>query len=75
MQSTVHLASQLEQISDSFIKGSSYDPTTYYLNDSIFDRDEFKRLKKEGLIEISFKNQFEKRYTLSDKGKQYINRA
>jgi hypothetical protein len=75
MHSTLQLASQLQQIGHSFIEASFYDPTTYYLGDIPFDRDEFKRLKKEGLIELSFQNQFGKRYTLSSKGKQYLKTA
>jgi hypothetical protein len=75
MQSATQLASQLQQIKHSFIETSFYDPTTYYLGDIVFDRDEFKRLKKEGLIEVSFENNFGKRYTLSNKGKEFINRA
>lgn len=75
MQLATPLASQLQQINHSFIEASFYDPTTYYLGDMVFDRDEFKRLKKEGLIEVSFQNTFCKRYTLSNKGKEFINRA
>ena len=48
MQSTVQLTSQLLQISHSFIEASFYDPTTYYLGETPFDRDEFNKLKKEG---------------------------
>ena len=66
---------QLQQIAGSFIKASFYDPTTLYLNDSPFDRDEFKKLKKEGYLELSFHNRHEKRYTLSSKGRQLINVA
>lgn len=75
MQSTVQLTSQLLQISHSFIEASFYDPTTYYLGEMPFDRDEFKKLKKEGLIEVSFQNQFGKRYTLSNKGRNFISQA
>jgi len=75
MQSTVQLTSQLLQISRSFIEASFYDPTTYYLGETPFDRDEFKKLKKEGLIEVSFQNNFGKRYTLSNKGRNFINQA
>ena len=75
MQSTMYLTSQLQQINRSFIEASFYDPTTYYLNDAPFDRDEFKRLKKEGLIEVSFQNDFGKRYTLSSKAKQLLKQA
>ena len=75
MQSTVQLTSQLLQISHSFIETSFYDPTTYYLGEMPFDRDEFKKLKKEGLIEVSFQNQFGKRYTLSNKGRNFISQA
>jgi hypothetical protein len=75
MHSSMPLASQLQLISRSFIEASFYDPTTYYIGEIPFDRDEFKRLKKEGLIELSFQNQFGKRYTLSNKGKEYIKRA
>jgi hypothetical protein len=75
MQTTTQLASQLQQISHSFIEFSSYDPTTYYLGDTLLDRDEFKKLKKEGLIEVCSQDNFGKRYTLSSKGKQFINRA
>jgi len=75
MQSTVQLTSQLLQISHSFIEASFYDPTTYYLGEMPFDRDEFKKLKKEGLIEVSFQNHFGKRYTLSNKGRDFINQA
>ena len=46
MQSSMQLTSQLLQISHSFIEASFYDPTTYYLGEVPFDRDEFKRLKK-----------------------------
>ena len=75
MQSSMQLTSQLLQISHSFIEASFYDPTTYYLGEVPFDRDEFKKLKKEGLIELSFQNHFGKRYTLSNKGKNFINQA
>ena len=75
MQSSIQLASQLSQISHSFIETSFYDPTTYYLDETPFDRDVFKQLKKEGLIEVSFQNNFGKRYTLSNKGKDFINKA
>jgi len=75
MQSTLQLTSQLLQISHSFIEASFYDPTTYYLGETPFDRDEFKKLKKEGLIEVSFQNNFGKRYTLSNKGRNFINQA
>lgn len=75
MQSTTQLALQLKQISQSFIVASFYDPTTYYLGDTVIDRDEFKRLKKEGLIEVSSQDRFGKRYTLSDKGREALKRA
>ena len=75
MHATLQLASQLQQISHSFIEASFYDPTTYYIGDVPFDRDAFKKLKKEGLIELLSQNQFGKRYTLSSKGKEYIKRA
>ncbi len=75
MQSSMQLTSQLLQISHSFIEASFYDPTKYYLGEVVFDRDEFKKLKKEGFIEVSFQNQFGKRYTLSNKGREFINRA
>ena len=75
MQSTTQLASQLKQISQSFIEASFYDPTTYYLGDTVIDRDEFKRLKKEGPIEVCFQDRFGKRYTLSNKGKEFLKRA
>ena len=75
MQSTVQLTSQLLQISHSFIEAFYYDPTTCYLGETPFDRDEFKKLKKEGLIEVSFQNQFGKRYTLSNKGRSFISQA
>lgn len=69
----MHLASQLQKISGSFIQASFYDPTTLYLNDSVFDRDDFKSLKKQGLLELSFENRHVKKYTLSTKGKELIN--
>jgi predicted HAD superfamily phosphohydrolase len=75
MQSTTQLTAWLQQINHSFIAASFYDPTTYYLGDTIIDRDEFKKLKKEGLIEVSFQDNFGKRYTLSSKGREYIKRA
>jgi hypothetical protein len=75
MHSTLQLASQLQQIGHSFIEASFYDPTTYYIGDVPFDRDEFKKLKKEGLIELLSQNQFGKRYTLSNKGRQYLKTA
>ncbi len=75
MQSITQLASQLQQINHSFIEASFYDPTTYYLGEVVIDRDEFKLLKKEGLIEVSFENSFGRRYTLSNKGKEFINRV
>jgi hypothetical protein len=75
MQSTLQLASQLQQISNSFIQFSFYDPTTYYLGGTAFDRDEFKRLKKEGLIELSSEDHFGKKYILSNKGRKFINSA
>jgi hypothetical protein len=75
MQSTSQLTNQLQQISNSFIQSSFYDPTTYYLGGSVFDRDEFKRLKKEGLIELGSEDHFGKKYILSNKGKQFMNSA
>ena len=75
MQSTPQLTTQLQQINRSFIEASLYDPTTFYLNDTPFDRDEFKKLKKEGLIEVSFQNHVSKRYTLSNKAKAILNQA
>ena len=75
MQSITQLQAQLQQISHSFIEFSSYDPTTYYLGDATIDRDEFKKLKKEGLIEVCSQNNFVKRYILSNKGREFINRA
>lgn len=69
------LSTQLQQISHSFIEASFYDPTTFYLGDKVIEREEFKRLKKEGLIEVSFQNHIGKRYTLSNKGREYINQA
>jgi hypothetical protein len=75
MQSTSQLASQLQQINNSFIQSSFYDPTTYYLGGTVLDRDEFKKLKKEGLIELSSEDHFGKKYILSSKGKQLINHA
>lgn len=75
MQSITQLQTQLQQINHSFIEFSFYDPTTYYLGDSVIEREEFKRLKKEGLIEVCSQNNFGKRYTLSTKGKEFINRA
>jgi hypothetical protein len=75
MQSTSLLANQLQQINNSFIQSSFYDPTTYYLGGTVFDRDEFKRLKKEGLIEISSEDHFGRKYILSSKGREFINRA
>ena len=75
MQSTSQLANQLQQINNSFIQSSFYDPTTYYLGGTVFDRDEFKRLKKEGLIEVSAEYHFGKKYILSSKGREFINRA
>ena len=38
-------------------------------------RDEFKRLKKEGLIELGSEDHFGKKYILSNKGKQFMNSA
>ena len=75
MQSTMQLATQLQQIHRSFIESSFYDPTTYYLGGTVFDRDEFKRLKKEGLIEVSSEDHFGRKYTLSSKGRELINNA
>jgi hypothetical protein len=75
MHIATQLTSQLQQISQSFIQSSFYDPTTLYLDDNVFDRDAFKQLKKQGLIEVSFEDNNERRYTLSSKGKEYINRA
>jgi hypothetical protein len=75
MQSVTQLASQLQQISNSFIQISFYDPTTYYLAGSVFDRDEFKRLKKEGLIELSSEDHFGRKYIISNKGKEFMNSA
>jgi hypothetical protein len=75
MQSTLQLATQLQQISNSFIQTSFYDPTTYYLGGTVFDRDEFKRLKKEGLIELSSEDHFGRKYILSNKGKEFMNLA
>lgn len=73
MQSTSQLATQLQQINNSFIQSSFYDPTTYYLGGMAFDRDEFKMLKKEGFIELSSQDHFGKKYILSNKGKAFIN--
>jgi len=75
MQTTSQLANQLQLINNSFIQSSFYDPTTYYLGGTLFDRDEFKRLKKEGLIEVSSEDHFGRKYILSNKGKAFINRA
>jgi hypothetical protein len=75
MHSTTQLASQLQQISQTFIEASFYDPTTYYLGDTILDRYEFKLLKKEGLIELVSQDRFGKRYTLSNKGREFLKRA
>ena len=75
MQVQSQLTTQLQQISHSFIEASFYDPTTYYIGDKVLDRDEFKKLKKEGLIEVSFENNFGRKYTLSDKGKKYLSAA
>ena len=75
MQSVTQLSIQLQQISNSFIQSSFYDPTTYYLGGTVFDRDEFKRLKKEGLIEVISEDHFGRKYTLSSKGKEFVNRA
>ena len=72
MQIATQLSSQLREINHSFIQASFYDPTTYYLGDEPFDRDEFKKLKKEGLIEVSFQDLHGRRYTLSNKGKEAI---
>ena len=72
MQPSAPLAIRLQQISASFIQTSFYDPTTCYLENSILDRDEFKKLKKDGLIEASFGNKEGKRYTLSNKGREYL---
>lgn len=75
MQSGIQFTAELKQLQNSFIQFSSYDPTTFYLNDRIFDRDAFKQLKKEGLIEVCFENNREKHYTLSQKGRETINRS
>ena len=75
MQSVTQLSSQLQQISNSFIQSSFYDPTTYYLGGTVFDRDEFKRLKKEGLIELGSEDHFGRKYILSSKGKKFMNSA
>ena len=75
MHSTTQLTHQLQQIENSFIESSFYDPTSYYLGGSLFDRDEFKRLKKEGLIEVSSEDHFGRKYILSNKGREFINRA
>lgn len=72
MQTATQFIEQIHKIGSSFILASSYDPTTLYLNESVFDRDEFKRLKKEGLLEISFQNNREKRYALSNKAKKLL---
>ncbi|HZF66068.1 MAG TPA: hypothetical protein VEZ55_16365 [Chitinophagaceae bacterium] len=72
MQPVNPLTEQLEVIASSFIKTSPYDPTTCYLNDSVFDRDEFKKLKKAGYLEISFEDRHEKRFTLSSKAKELL---
>jgi hypothetical protein len=75
MQSVMHLTSELQKIEGSFILASHYDPTTLYLNDTVFDRDAFKKLKKEGYLELSFENSQIKRYILSSKGKQLLKAA
>lgn len=75
MQATMHLTSELQKIEGSFIQASHYDPTTLYLNDTVFDRDYFKKLKKEGYLELSFENRQVKRYILSSKGKKVLKAA
>lgn len=75
MQSTMHLTSELKRIEGSFIQASHYDPTTLYLNGAVFDRDAFKKLKKEGYLELSFENRQIKRYVVSSKGKELLKAA
>lgn len=69
------LSSQLQEIKHSFIQASFYDPTTLYIGEKVFDRDEFKKLKKEGLIEIVYQDSYGRRYALSPKGLGLVNRA
>ena len=75
MQSLLPDSLQLLQTGSSFIKTSIYDPTTIYLDDTPFDRDAFKKLKKEGYLELSSEDRVEKRYALSTKGKQLLSKA
>jgi hypothetical protein len=75
MQSAMQLTSELQKIEGSFIQASLYDPTTLFLNDTVFDRDFFKKLKKEGYLELSFENRHVKRYILSNKGREILKAA
>ncbi len=75
MQIAPQLSSQLQEIQQSFIQASFYDPTTLFIGDKVFDRDEFKKLKKEGLIEIVYQDSYGRRYSLSDKGMDLISTA
>lgn len=75
MQSSTQVNAHLKQIGNSCLKAFVHDPTTLYLNDAPFDRDAFKQLKKEGFIELNFQDRLEKRYALSSRGKELLNRA
>jgi ribosomal protein S19E (S16A) len=75
MQIAPQLSFQLQEIKHTFIQASFYDPTTYYLGEKIIDRDEFKKLKKEGLIEVVYQDSFGRRYSLSHKGMELIDKA
>ena len=75
MQLTMHLTSELKRLEGSFIQASHYDPTTLYVDDTVFDRDAFKKLKKEGYLELCFENSQMKKYVLSSKGKDLLKAA
>ena len=75
MQIATQLSFQLQEIKQSFIQASFYDPTTYYIGEKVFDRDDFKKLKREGLIEVVYQDVYGRRYSLSDKGMEFMNRA
>jgi hypothetical protein len=46
-----------------------------FIGEREFDRDEFKKLKKEGLIEMVYQDSNGRRYWLSDKGMDIVNKA
>lgn len=69
---TNEFTNYLQKIAQHSIQSSFYDPTTLFLGDQVFDRDEFKRMRKEGLLTLDSENHLGKSYTLSEKAKSII---